>query len=189
MPASDALQEAMADFGGFDHNAQSLRVVTKLERSIRASMASTSPGRRWKGSSSTTARSTAIHGRAVLKALRPVEASNTDCGLHAGPAPRHRLRPSPTTLPTTATTSTTVCVPASSACRTSPASRSQASLCRCVGRRRRVRRQPPHLRGDAAHDHHAHSRRDRGDPSSSALAGAGKPRGHPRCRPCHRCLL
>lgn len=27
-----ALDEAMADFGGFDHNAQSLRVVTKLER-------------------------------------------------------------------------------------------------------------------------------------------------------------
>jgi len=28
----DALQEVLADFGGFDHNAQSLRVVTKLER-------------------------------------------------------------------------------------------------------------------------------------------------------------
>jgi len=28
----DALQEVLAGFGGFDHNAQSLRVVTKLER-------------------------------------------------------------------------------------------------------------------------------------------------------------
>jgi len=28
----DALQEVLAQFGGFDHNAQSLRVVTKLER-------------------------------------------------------------------------------------------------------------------------------------------------------------
>jgi dGTPase len=28
----DALQEMTADFGGFDHNAQSLRIVTKLER-------------------------------------------------------------------------------------------------------------------------------------------------------------
>lgn len=28
----DALKEVLADFGGFDHNAQSLRVVTKLER-------------------------------------------------------------------------------------------------------------------------------------------------------------
>jgi dGTPase len=28
----DALQEVLADFGGFDHNAQSLRIVTKLER-------------------------------------------------------------------------------------------------------------------------------------------------------------
>jgi len=27
----DALQDAMADFGGFDHNAQTLRVVTKIE--------------------------------------------------------------------------------------------------------------------------------------------------------------
>jgi len=28
----DALQEMTADFGGFDHNAQALRIVTKLER-------------------------------------------------------------------------------------------------------------------------------------------------------------
>lgn len=28
----DALQEVTADFGGFDHNAQALRIVTKLER-------------------------------------------------------------------------------------------------------------------------------------------------------------
>ncbi|MEW5728278.1 MAG: deoxyguanosinetriphosphate triphosphohydrolase [Pseudomonadota bacterium] len=28
----DALQECLAEYGGFDHNAQSLRVVTKLER-------------------------------------------------------------------------------------------------------------------------------------------------------------
>ncbi|HCR65621.1 MAG TPA: deoxyguanosinetriphosphate triphosphohydrolase, partial [Oceanicaulis sp.] len=27
----DALSESMTDFGGFDHNAQTLRVVTKLE--------------------------------------------------------------------------------------------------------------------------------------------------------------
>lgn len=31
-PGEDALEEAMAPFGGFDHNAQSLRIVTKLER-------------------------------------------------------------------------------------------------------------------------------------------------------------
>jgi dGTPase len=28
----DALQDVLADYGGFDHNAQSLRIVTKLER-------------------------------------------------------------------------------------------------------------------------------------------------------------
>src|SRR6187399_2649248 len=31
-----ALDRAMADFGGFDHNAQSLRIVTKLERRYAA---------------------------------------------------------------------------------------------------------------------------------------------------------
>lgn len=31
-PGEDALEEAMSPFGGFDHNAQSLRIVTKLER-------------------------------------------------------------------------------------------------------------------------------------------------------------
>lgn len=32
----DALQEAMADHGGFDHNAQALRIVTRLERRYAA---------------------------------------------------------------------------------------------------------------------------------------------------------
>ena len=32
----DALQECMADYNGFDHNAQSLRIVTKLERRYAA---------------------------------------------------------------------------------------------------------------------------------------------------------
>lgn len=32
----DALNEAMADFGGFDHNAQSLRIVTDLEKRYAA---------------------------------------------------------------------------------------------------------------------------------------------------------
>src|SRR5690606_7673618 len=31
-PGEDALDACMADFGGFDHNAQALRVVTRLER-------------------------------------------------------------------------------------------------------------------------------------------------------------
>ena len=32
MPGEDALNECTRDLGGFDHNAQSLRVVTNLER-------------------------------------------------------------------------------------------------------------------------------------------------------------
>src|SRR5579871_2596550 len=32
----DALQECMADYNGFDHNAQSLRIVTKLEHRYAA---------------------------------------------------------------------------------------------------------------------------------------------------------
>ena len=54
-----ALQEAMRDFGGFDHNAQSLRVVTKLERKYLGFDGLNLTWERWKVSPSTTARSTA----------------------------------------------------------------------------------------------------------------------------------
>jgi len=40
-----ALDKCMKDSGGFDHNVQSLRVVTSLER---ISTGSTSPGKRWR---------------------------------------------------------------------------------------------------------------------------------------------
>ena len=52
----DALDDCMAAFGGFDHNAQALRIVTRLERRYAISTGSTSPGRRWRAWSSTTAR-------------------------------------------------------------------------------------------------------------------------------------
>ena len=51
-----ALDRAMHAFGGFDHNAQSLRVVMELERKYAPSTASTSPGRRSRAWRSTTAR-------------------------------------------------------------------------------------------------------------------------------------
>ena len=45
-----ALDHCLAAFGGFDHNAQTLRVVTALERPLRrVSTASISPGKRSKG--------------------------------------------------------------------------------------------------------------------------------------------
>ena len=52
----DELERRMAPFGGFDHNVQTFRVLSDLERRYPGSTASTSPGRPWRGWSSTTAR-------------------------------------------------------------------------------------------------------------------------------------
>ena len=52
-----ALDAALAAHGGFDHNAQTLRVVTQPRTPLSpTSTASISPGKRWKAWSSTTAR-------------------------------------------------------------------------------------------------------------------------------------
>ena len=66
-----ALDGAMTPYGGFDHNAQSLRVVLRLERKYLGFDGSTSRGSRSRGSPSTTARSR--QGRAVAKAARRLE--------------------------------------------------------------------------------------------------------------------
>ena len=56
----DALQAAMAEAGGFDHNAHTHPAADPAgEAPIRASTGSISAGRRWRGSPSTTARSRA----------------------------------------------------------------------------------------------------------------------------------
>jgi len=69
-----ALQEAMRDFGGFDHNAQSLRVVTKLERKYLGFDGLNLTWESLEGLAKHNGPIDGDHGRAVLKALGPVEA-------------------------------------------------------------------------------------------------------------------
>jgi len=46
----DTLDACMRDFGGFDHNAQTLRIVTRLEMRYAAYDGLNLPGRHWKAS-------------------------------------------------------------------------------------------------------------------------------------------
>ena len=82
-----ALAAAMAAFGGFDHNAQSLRVVTRLERRMPPSTGSTSPVRRWRAWSSTTAARRRAPGRARRwQGNRRGRSATSGCTLPLAPA-------------------------------------------------------------------------------------------------------
>jgi putative nucleotidyltransferase with HDIG domain len=102
----DALAAAMADAGGFDHNAHTLRLLTRLECPIRATRATTSVGRRWRGWPSITARSRLRPGRCSRRT------PNIRSSSPAGRAWRRRSRRWPTTSLMTITISTTGCAPA-----------------------------------------------------------------------------
>ena len=108
-----ALAAAMAPFGGFDHNAQSLKVVTRLERKYAG----------FDGLNLTleTLEGLAKHNgplfgepgdEAVLRRAIAGRASPTGWISTHSRRPRRRRRRSPTTSPTTATISTTACGPA-----------------------------------------------------------------------------
>ena len=114
MPASVRSAPPWPPYGGFDHNAQSFKVVTRLERKYAA----------FDGLNLTfeTLEGLAKHNgpldgpgprRDVLRQAI-AEAGLTDrLHLRRSPPPRRRRRPSPTTSPTTATISTTACARAS----------------------------------------------------------------------------
>ena len=117
----DALKEMMAPYGGFDHNAQSLRVITSLERRYAE----------FDGLNLTweTLEGVVKHnGPLVDTACRnrsgrcrrpsPNTSATMTWNWRRTPAPRRRSPRSPTTSPTTTTTSTTACAPACSASRT-----------------------------------------------------------------------
>jgi dGTPase len=103
-----ALARAMRPYGGFDHNAQSFKVVTRLERKYLG----------FDGLNLTfeTLEGLAKHngpltdksaGTAVLRAAIHAAGCTSGCIWRASRRPRRRWRRSPTTSPTTATTSTT----------------------------------------------------------------------------------
>ena len=105
----DALQAAMAEAGGFDHNAHTLRLLTRLEM----------PYPRFDGYNLSweTLEGLAKHNGPV--AAPGWALAEADRGIPARPRPagrawRRRSPRSPTTSPMTITTSTTACAPACS---------------------------------------------------------------------------
>ena len=122
-----ALDACLADFGGFDHNAQTLRVVTAIER-------------RYAGFDGLNLTWETLEGHG--QAQRPADRAEAACDRQiretrraaghrrydaahdsrsgAMPAPRRRSRRSPTTSPTMRTTSTTGCAPSCSRSPISP---------------------------------------------------------------------
>ena len=124
-----ALDDCLAGFGGFDHNAQALRIVTALERRYPDFDGLNLTWETLEGlvkhNGPLTDRAGQAVGRYASAACRrrswPTTRSRTSsCG--ASPAPRRRSRRLPTTSPTTPTTSTTACAPICSASTTSPRS-------------------------------------------------------------------
>ena len=184
-----ALDGCLAGFGGFDHNAQALRIVTELERRYAAFRRAQSdlgdagrPGQAQRPAHRPRRprRSAAIAERGVpARDPRLRRRSRTsNCG--ASPAPRRRSRRSPTTSPMTPTTSTMACAPICSRSTTSPRSASIGDISREID--------AAHPRLDAArraHEtgappDHAHDRgRDRRDrPARRARSSRARP---PRC--------
>ncbi len=104
----DELQLCMAAHGGFDHNVQTFRVVTKLEERY--------PAFDGLNLSWETIEGVVKHNGPVTDQLdkpswraTPTMAPNGTCGWTASPRWRPRPPPSPTTSPTTTTTWTTGC--------------------------------------------------------------------------------
>ena len=106
----EALHAAMAPYGGFDHNAQALKIVTRLEAHYAE----------FDGLNLTweTLEGIAKHNGPVTgRGGRSRSPSTTRCTTWSSaptPAPRRRWRRWPTTSPTTTTTSPTACAPACS---------------------------------------------------------------------------
>ena len=102
----DVLQAAMAEAGGFDHNAHTIRLLTRLE----------SPYPRFAGLNLSweTLEGLAKHNGPVAAAALGAGRGGCANGRSSsapGRGSRRRSRRSPTTSPTTITTSTTACAP------------------------------------------------------------------------------
>ena len=101
----DALSAALADAGGFDHNAHTLRMLTRLETPY--------PGFDGLNLSWEALEGLAKHNGPVpaRPGRWPRRTREWDLELGSWPASKRRSRRSPTTSPTTITTSTTDCAP------------------------------------------------------------------------------
>jgi putative nucleotidyltransferase with HDIG domain len=129
-----ALDRCLANFGGFDHNAQTLRVVTALERRYAAFDGLNLTWETVEGLVKHNGPLVDRHGAPIgryrehglphairMHAQDPGPSTISSCGV--GPAPRRKSPRSPTISPTTPTTSTTAYAPACSASTIWPASR------------------------------------------------------------------
>ena len=123
MPASARSTPASRAFGGFDHNAQTLRVVTALERRY-PELRRAEPDLGNAGRPGQAQRPADRPRRNAARPLSRARRARDDPGLcrAAGSATvelrrrwRRKSRRSPTTSPTTLTTSTTACAPSCSA--------------------------------------------------------------------------
>ena len=123
-----ALDACLADFGGFDHNAQTLRVVTAIERRYPAFDGLNLSWETLEGIVKHNGPLTDAEGNADRQVQRDRRAADhrrlqrdaRPRALEPRRAPRRRSRRSPTTSPMTRTTSTTGCAPS---CSRSPTSR------------------------------------------------------------------
>ena len=102
-----ALDRAMHAYGGFDHNAQSLRVVTALERKYAQFDGLNLTWETLEGLAKHNGPVTAMHARREGRA--PHSSAGRASTLARGRRPRRRSPRSPTTSPMWPTTSTTAC--------------------------------------------------------------------------------
>jgi dGTPase len=131
-----ALAEVTAAYGGFDHNAQSLKVVTQLERKYAAFDGLNLTFETLEGLAKHNGPLTGGGGqRLLLKAVTEAGlAQNLHLDQHA-PA-EARQPPSPTISPTPVTISTMACAPGSSILKASPRCRWPVASCRRRPKRR-----------------------------------------------------
>ena len=120
----------MKPFGGFDHNAQTLRVVTQLEQRYAEF---DGLNLTWETLEGVVKHNGPLAGERRAPALpRAIGeyVGGHELDLDHSPAPRRRSPRSPTTSPTTTTTSTTACAPACSPSPISPMCRWSARFSR-----------------------------------------------------------
>ena len=163
MPARTRSQRCMEAYGGFDHNAQALRVVTLLERryarydGLDLTFETLEGIVKHNGPAARPARESGARSAmyAEFDASFPLEPR------HIRRASRRRRRLSPTTSPITPMTSTTACAPACFRSRTSRERPSSPGCSRGPRRTSRPRTDAGHSRAGAPRHHRLRRGRDR----------------------------